>query len=54
MDRRILLKLLASGTALSAAPATVWAQLKGETSPRSYEWGFPEYPPTPDRGIAFG
>ncbi len=47
MNRRLLLKLLASGTAAAAVPATVWAQVKGETSPRAYEWGFPEYPPTP-------
>lgn len=47
MDRRLLLKLLASGTALTAAPASVWAQVKGESSPRKYEWGFPEYPSTP-------
>ncbi|MCA1788345.1 MAG: carotenoid 1,2-hydratase, partial [Thioalkalivibrio sp.] len=33
MDRRVLLKLLASGTALTAAPATLLAQMKGETSP---------------------
>lgn len=46
MDRRLLLKLLASGTAATAVPATVWAQVKGESSPRIYEWGLPEYPPT--------
>ncbi|WP_371061159.1 hypothetical protein [Rhodosalinus sp. 5P4] len=32
---------------MTAAPAFVSAQVQGESSPRKYEWGFPEYPPTP-------
>ena len=55
MNRRLLLKLLASGTALTAAPASVWAQMKGETSPRKYEWRFPEKPsPLGSGGTGYG
>jgi predicted secreted hydrolase len=42
MDRRLLLKIFGAST----AAAQVFPAQAGETSPRSYAWPFPEYPPT--------